>query len=217
MACSLSVILPVHNAETTLVPLVGQLLDLLPDLTTRFEILVIDDGSNDQTSEVALDLGREYPQLRLARHATPRGIEAAVKTGMQRAIGEIIIVQEDQVSVSAADLRQLWQMRLDEQLVVARIHAQPKPIDAGLIDRLSAWGMALKDVATDRQETSGMHLIRRRSLDEIPSGSRPESGMVLAHVPAVAHSAEHGSSHGPGGKKVMPRFLKHLRDLVAQE
>jgi hypothetical protein len=209
------VILPVHNAETTLVPLVGQLLDLLPDLTTKFEILVVDDGSCDQTAEVALDLGREYPQLRLVRHASPRGIEASVKTGMGRAHGEIIIVQEDQASVSAADLRQLWQLRLDEQLVVARIHAQPKPIDAGLIDRLSAWGMALKDVATDRQETSGLHMIRRRSMEGLPSSSRLESDMVVAHVPAVPHSPE--TSGGPGGKKVVPRFLKHLRDLVAQE
>ena len=64
---SLSVILPLYNAEATLARQVGQLLDVLPDLATRFEILVVDDGSTDHTDEIAHDLRQQYPQLKIAR------------------------------------------------------------------------------------------------------------------------------------------------------
>ena len=64
---SLSIVLPVHNAEKTLAVKVAQLLDILPDLTTSFEILVINDGSTDHTDEVAYEIAREYPHLTLAQ------------------------------------------------------------------------------------------------------------------------------------------------------
>ena len=218
MTCSLSVILPVHNAETTLAALVAQLLDVLPDLTPRFEIYIVDDGSSDQTAEVALELARQYPQLRLMRHVTPRGIEAAVKTGMGRAQGEIVIVQEDQTSLSTGDLRRLWQLRLDEQLVVARVHAQPKAIDAGLLDRLSAWGLALKDMATEHQQTSGMHMIRRHAAEQVARSASPESEVTVAHVSPPAPSlTRNDEGHHSGVTRIVPGFVKHLRNLLVRE
>jgi len=216
LACSLSLILPVHNAELTLAPLVALLLDVLPDLTQRFEIFVVDDGSSDQTTEVALELARQYPQLRLLRHPSPRGIEASVKNGMGRATGEIVIVQEDQANVSAADLRRLWQLRLDEQLVVARIHAQPKPIDAGLLDRLSAWGLALKEMAHERHETSGMHMIRRNAAEEVSLSSHPAAEVTVAHVTTTQLSRS-DTGHSGGPAQIVPSFLRQLRDLVLKE
>lgn len=218
LACSLSVILPVHNAESTLATLVAQLLDVLPDLTPRFEIFVVDDGSSDQTAEVALELARQYPQLRLMRHTSPRGVEASVKTGMSRATGEIVIVQEDQTSVSASDLARLWQMRLDDQLVIARIHAQPKPIDAGLLDRLSAWGLALKDMAQTRQETSGLHMIRRQAAEDLARRPQPETEVNVTHLPAgAAVQSRSDAHHERTAGRLVPGFLKHLRDLMVKE
>jgi hypothetical protein len=145
-------------------------------------------------------------------------VEASVKTGMSRATGEIVIVQEDQASVSASDLARLWQMRLDDQLVIARIHAQPKPIDAGLLDRLSAWGLALKDMAQTRQETSGLHMIRRHAAEELARRPQPETEISVTHLP-VGTSAQSRSDahHQHAAARLVPGFLKHLRDLMVKE
>jgi len=105
---SLSYILPVHNAQDTLGRQVGRLLDVLPDLAARFELVVVDDGSTDHTAEVAAELAHRYPQVRLASHARPRGPEAAARTGVARASGEIVLVQPQGEFPGPTRLRYLW-------------------------------------------------------------------------------------------------------------
>ena len=63
MARSLSVLLPVKNAQSTLAPTVHKILDVVSELSEQIELLIIDDGSADATSEVAMDLTRHYPQV----------------------------------------------------------------------------------------------------------------------------------------------------------
>jgi glycosyltransferase involved in cell wall biosynthesis len=78
MKASLSVLLPVHNAQSTVGDAIGRLLEILPELTNRFEIIVIDDGSSDATCEVADDWARHYPQVSFFRQAALCGWQAAV-------------------------------------------------------------------------------------------------------------------------------------------
>ena len=85
---SLSVLLPVKDAQATLTALVHEILDLATDLGGQFELLIIDDGSTDATSEVAHELTHDYPQVRVVRHGMPLGREAAIRTGLDRSQGE---------------------------------------------------------------------------------------------------------------------------------
>ena len=50
---SLTVVLPVYNGETRLRKSVHEILELASELTSKFGVLIIDDGSNDATYEVA--------------------------------------------------------------------------------------------------------------------------------------------------------------------
>ena len=116
---SLSVILPVHNAETTLARQIHELLEVLPELTSRFEVLIVDDGSTDHTEEVAYDLAREFPQLQVARHAQRRGAVGAVETGLEHASGDILLVSDEQTPLSSGELRRLWGTQESGELVKA--------------------------------------------------------------------------------------------------
>jgi cellulose synthase/poly-beta-1,6-N-acetylglucosamine synthase-like glycosyltransferase len=88
----LSVLLPVKDAQATLADSVHEILDVAADSGDRFELLIIDDGSTDATSEVAHELTRHYPQVRVVRHGTPLGREAAIRTGLQRSQGEAVLL-----------------------------------------------------------------------------------------------------------------------------
>jgi dolichol-phosphate mannosyltransferase len=100
---SLSVLLPVKNAQSTLNSAVHEILDVMTDSGDRFELLIIDDGSTDATSEVAHELTYHYPQVRLVRHGTPRGRDAAIRTGLERSQGEVVMLRDDESGFSVLE------------------------------------------------------------------------------------------------------------------
>ena len=59
MERSLTALLPVRNAEATLLETVAEWLDVLPELTSRLELVIIDDCSSDATIEIADELDSE--------------------------------------------------------------------------------------------------------------------------------------------------------------
>jgi glycosyltransferase involved in cell wall biosynthesis len=157
---SLSIIVPVRNAERKLPAHLGRLLDLLPDLTHRFEIVVVDDASTDHTVDLARDLSRELPQIRLIRHPAPQGLEAAIKTGERWAQGQTVICLRDLDAVSDNDLRRQWALR---QQASPAAHSQPGVFDPRLLQRLANWGQSLRSF-------SGIALAQQGRADEAHSG-----------------------------------------------
>ncbi|WP_222434928.1 glycosyltransferase family 2 protein [Blastopirellula retiformator] len=146
---SLSLIMPVHNAQQWLARDVERLLDVLPELTDHFELVIVDDGSTDHTEEVAKDLGYLYPQVKVLRHARCRGIASAVDTGSQQAVGEVVLIHDARKPVSEADLVGMWQMHQENAAIpVAAAPQVPSSpglgIDQNLLERLMQWGSDVK-------------------------------------------------------------------------
>ena len=117
---SLSIVLPVHNIQNLLPMLVCELMEMVSDFVTHFELIVVDDGSTDQTDEVASDLALQYPQVRAVRHASRLGGEAVIRTGSEMALGRVVIVQRENDCLRAADLLRLGQLSRQYGVVVDR-------------------------------------------------------------------------------------------------
>ena len=66
-----------------------------PIRSTDSSCLIIDDGSTDATSEVAHELTHHYPQVRVVRHGTSLGREAAIRTGLKRSQGEVVVMRDE--------------------------------------------------------------------------------------------------------------------------
>lgn len=171
----LSVILRAQNAQQSLARQLGLLLDQLPDLTPDFEILIVDDGSSDQTEEVARELLVEYPQLRLIRHAWPLGPAGSLQSGLQQARGDIVIALDAGAPISARDLRRMWELRDQTEIVIARPPSRAPAPRAGLLDRLVGWGRALAQSPSCADETIGMQMIRRQAFQAAEPGRESTS------------------------------------------
>jgi glycosyltransferase involved in cell wall biosynthesis len=105
---SLSLLLPVCNAQKGLESQVERVLDVLPELCEQFDVVIIDDGSTDETHEVASDLARRYPQVDVVRHSAPRGMEQAIATGRQRSSSDVVLVHASGGPLDSAALAELW-------------------------------------------------------------------------------------------------------------
>jgi len=150
---SLSVVLPVYNAQNSLPHLIQQMLDILPDVAAQFEVLVIDDGSTDQTEEVARDLAIKYPQVRVARHAERLGGDEVIRTGYERTRGKVVIIQQENTAFGQADLKRLWQIHAEQARPSSAMY--PARLDSATEDYLTAWSAAFRK---KQQALSPLHV-----------------------------------------------------------
>ncbi len=87
----ISFIVPAFNEEENLTPCVGELIATLSAAHIPYEIVIVDDGSRDETLAVAKRLAADQPgQVRACEHKVNQGIGAALATGFAEARGEFV-------------------------------------------------------------------------------------------------------------------------------
>src|SRR5260370_11264136 len=101
----LSVVIPVYNEEATL----ADVLDKVLRVPHLLEVIVVDDGSTDQTSEVAGTLMARDPRVRLARFGRNLGKTAALRVGFALTRGEVVIVQDADLEYDPEEIQGLIQ------------------------------------------------------------------------------------------------------------
>src|SRR5919205_2652506 len=104
----LSVFFPAYNDSGTIGSMVIRTVKAASELTSDFEIIVVDDGSADGTAEIADELARTYPQVRAIHHPMNRDYGAALQTGFRSATKELIFYTDGDAQYDPAELAQLW-------------------------------------------------------------------------------------------------------------
>ena len=104
-------LLPVYNAQANLEAAVGEILELAAEAAGRFELVILDDGSTDDTALMARALAAQYPQIRLLRHPVRLGLVEAIQTGLDNLAGQIVLVEDETYGLDADDMRTLAQLR----------------------------------------------------------------------------------------------------------
>lgn len=106
-AVELSVVVPTYNEERRLPPTLVDMIDYLDSRDSSYEIIVVDDGSSDKTSEVVKKFERIRPQVHLIRVPKNYGKGHAVRTGVLNAHGRRILFADADGSTPIEELKRL--------------------------------------------------------------------------------------------------------------
>ena len=87
---ALSIVIPLYREEAVLPELARRTLAALEALGRSYELILVDDGSDDATPELLMDLARRDPRVRVIRLSRNFGLQPAVAAGLAHARGEII-------------------------------------------------------------------------------------------------------------------------------
>lgn len=100
---ALSVVIPMHNEYGNVAPLLEEVVAALQD-RIAFEIVCVDDASQDSTLDLLRTLSRRHPHLRVLSHATQAGQSAAIRTGVKAARGAWIATLDGDGQNDPADI-----------------------------------------------------------------------------------------------------------------
>ncbi len=190
-AC-VSLIMPAFNEERGIASVIERTFTVAGDLAKlgmSFELLVVDDGSSDQTARVV----EGYRSVRLVRHATNRGYGAAIKTGFRHARGSYLAFIDADGTYPPESLPDLCRAALEQNadLVIGSrmsgAHSDMPPLRR--VGNLAYSGLlSLIGNTVVRDTTSGMRLLRKEALPQLyplPDG--------LDFTPAMSTRAIHES------------------------
>ena len=197
---SISVVLPAKNESETIGHVVSGICQHLP----HAEVVVVDDGSTDQTGEHARAAGAT-----VVRHAYSLGNGGAIKSGARAASGDVIVFMDADGQHDGAEIERLL-AKIDEgfdMAVGARTHASQAGHGRRWANRFYNWLASYMSGQKILDLTSGFRAVRASKLREflylLPNGfSYPttitmaffRAGYQVAYVPFTAGRRE-GKSH----------------------
>ncbi len=167
----LSVVVPVHNEEDNVAPLVGEIVIALRGLLA-FEIVYVDDTSRDATLHRLQELQASTPELRVLRHVTNAGQSTAVRNGVKAARGAWIATLDGDGQNDPADIPKLLAQR-DAAAPEVKLFAgwRVNRQDSGSKRWASKWANAIRSrmLRDDTPDTGcGIKLFEREAFLDLP-------------------------------------------------
>jgi dolichol-phosphate mannosyltransferase len=89
-----SIVIPVFNEERNIAELVGRIRRALEPVGVTFEVIFVDDGSTDRTSEILLTLHAEDDRIKAVHLARNFGHQAAISAGLRATAGDAVVVMD---------------------------------------------------------------------------------------------------------------------------
>jgi len=167
----LSVFFPAYNEEKNIKATVTRAIEILQEITPRWEVLVINDGSTDKTGEIVEALRKKYPtKIRVITHKPNRGYGAALKSGLYNSRYRWIAFTDADGQFDFGEIHHFIDAAKREKadLVIGYRLKREDPLVRILIaNLLKIWNFIFYRVWF-KDADCGFKLIKKQVLDKIP-------------------------------------------------
>lgn len=222
MLSSLSVFFPCYNEEKNIHELIESARAYLPSIAKKFEIIIVDDGSIDQTRTVVTKLQPQCKELRLISHTHNKGYGAALKTGIAASQYEWTFWMDGDLQFQIRSLDAfLAQTEQHDAIIGYRAHRADtflRKVNGELYTRLInfLFGLHIRDIdcAFKLIKTSRLHAFAIETESAFTSAeiliNLKRHGVECVQLPVPHFPRKHGSPTG-GSLQVI---LKGLHQTV---
>lgn len=215
---SLSIFFPAYNEEANIAASVAQAETVAKTITDTYEIIVVNDGSQDKTGAIADTLAAENPHIRVVHHAPNQGYGAAVWSGIQAARYDYVFFTDADLQFDLSELTKLVAYVPKYRVVLGYRAKRRDPfmrlLNAkgwNLLNRF-LFGLKVKDI------DCAFKLFERKLLQDLPLKSRgamlsaellihlQRRGTVFKEVPVTHLPRTWGSPTGAEPKVILRAF-----------
>jgi Glycosyl transferase family 2 len=177
-----TVVLPAYNEGAALPHVLAELGEYLD---RSYEVLVVDDGSTDDTAEVA----ERFP-VRLIKHKSNRGKGVAIRTGIAEAQGENVVIMDADATYPVPAIKEMVEL-LDENDLVRGIR-ESEPESMPVVNRFGNWLfnklLAISHGLEGADQLTGLYAIRRSEAVRLGTEARGfdiETEIPISYLPRM--------------------------------
>jgi dolichyl-phosphate beta-glucosyltransferase len=103
-----SLIIPAYNESQRIRPTLDRVLQHIKEQSWDAEVIVVNDGSQDDTARIVKDYGRDHPNVRLVENGRNRGKGYSVRNGMLHANGDVCLLSDADLSSPITESQKLF-------------------------------------------------------------------------------------------------------------
>ncbi len=166
---SVSVIIPAYNEEKNLNIVIQQILSVLSEMALDYELIIVDDGSNDETGNIADRLATEESHIRVIHHDRNMGHGSTLKTGFYQARYELITSLPADGQFSPTIIRHLLDVMDGVDVVTSYYIHRADSVFRKILSR--GWRLFMRILFGKLPRLQGPRMFRRELLDTIELSS----------------------------------------------
>lgn len=162
-----SIFFPVYKDEHTVRRMIEKSQAVASQISDDWEIVIVDDGSPDRSGEIAQEMAKEIPQLKVIRHPKNKGYGAAVKTGLSVSTGDFVAMTDGDDEYDVFDLLRMMEHKDSYDLMITfrykKIYSSKRQFISYCYNALfrRVFSVHYRDIST------GLRIIKRKVISQI--------------------------------------------------
>ena len=217
-----SVVVPSHNEQDNLPQLVDEILGAEKASGRRFEIVVIDDQSSDESWNVLLKLAAKHPQIVARRMEKQCGQSAALSAGFDIARGAVVVTMDADLQNDPGDVPKLLKVveSGEADCAIGWRRDRRDPLSKKVISKVANGVRNWMTSECVKDTGCGLKAFRRECLTKIARFNGMHRffptlvkmhGYTVAEIPVNHRPRTRGKTH----YNIFNRFLRPMQDLLA--